>query len=297
MVEVRRQEGTRSGRGYVEKCLQGEALYGDDFDADEVEVWLQDESEAYLQLTRAQKHDYQYGYHALNDQHGYRHLPDKMFRAVLGVGSASGDELAPIVERCAGITIMEPAKGFEVSSIGGVPVKYVRPQMSGVLPFGDGEFDLLACLGVLHHLPNVSRTIREFHRCLESGGYALIREPVISMGDWRYPRKGLTKRERGIPAQLLREMLAATGFEIVRERACMFPVTARLRHVLGQPVYNSKLAVFIDNLFCSVRIWPNRYHPTSLWHKLRPACLFFVVRKPTSQRHSVEGMDQRTQSV
>jgi len=274
---------------HVEKCLRGEALYGEDLDTEGQEAWLRDESMGYFGLVSTSENEYRYGYHALNRRHGYQHLPEKRFRSVLGVGSAFGEELAPIAERCSEITILEPAQGFEVDTLRGIRVRYVTPESGGAFPFSDAAFDLLTCLGVLHHLPNVTRVIQESYRCLEPGGFALMREPVVSMGDWRRPRVGLTKHERGIPEPLFREMVVTTGFEIVRERPCMFPLTGRLRYLFRQPVYNSRLAISIDNVLCGVRFWPKNYHPTRMWHKLRPACVFLVLRKPVDRKREAAG--------
>jgi SAM-dependent methyltransferase len=42
------------------------------------------------------------------------------------------------------------------------------------LPFADGSFDLVYSNGVIHHLPDTARAIREFHRVLRPGGTALV---------------------------------------------------------------------------------------------------------------------------
>lgn len=64
-----------------------------------------------------------------------------------------------------------------------------------ILDFESEQFDLITCLGALHRIPNVSMVVNELYRCLGKGGYLLLREPVVSMGDWSVPREGLTKRE------------------------------------------------------------------------------------------------------
>ena len=89
-------------------------------------------------------------------------------------------------------------------------------------------FALVTCFGVLHHIPNVSFVMSELGRVLEPGGVMLLREPVISMGDWRKPRRGLTKRERGIPLHLLQRIAVESGFEVIKQSLCMFPTTPRL---------------------------------------------------------------------
>ena len=265
----------------IDECLQGNKLYGDNFSLKEIAAWFKDEEQGYFKLGAGNKEKYEYGYHALNLEHGFRFLPDKCFAQVLGVGSAYGDELSPIVAKSRSVFILEPSDGFIVKDIKGVPVTYSQPLPSGILPFENNQFDLATCFGVLHHIPNVSTVMNEFYRCLKPGGRILIREPIISMGDWRKSRPGLTKRERGIPLKRFREIIIVAGFEIVNEQKCMFSLTSRLKYFLNKPVYNSRFAIRVDGILCGLSIWAESYHPTNIFHKLRPTSVFYVLRKPS----------------
>lgn len=265
---------------YMDACLRGEKLYGDDFGSEAIEAWFKDEELGYFNLGASDKTRYEYAYHALNERHGFRNLPERAYPHILGVGSAYGEELMPIARKANHITILEPAEGFVVREISGVPITYAKPQASGILPFTDKFFDLITCFGVLHHIPNVSTIIREFYRCLNRGGYVLVREPIVSMGDWRKPRAGLTKHERGIPLDIFRRMILSAGFKIVQENKCVFSLTSRLHFLFSRPVYNSRLAVLIDNLICRLPIWSNRYHSTHFTQKLRATAVFYVLQKP-----------------
>lgn len=260
--------------------LRGEKLYGDDFSPVEIQEWFDDEQEAYANLGAKDRASYRYAYHALNTEHGYRHLPARHFKRVLSFGGAYGHELLPLIHRVQDVVISDPSEALEVSEISGVPVRYTKPQMDGSIPFPKGEFDLLTCFGVLHHIPNVSAVVAEFYRCLAPGGYALVREPIISMGDWRKPRRGLTMRERGIPLAILRELLRTVGFRIVRETLCVFPPMSRLHWFLKEPVYNYRWIVRWDRVVSALFAWNLRYHATNLAQKLRPAAAFYVLTKP-----------------
>lgn len=260
--------------------LSGRELYGNDFSQEEINAWFSDEAEGYYNLVEAQAQAYSYGYHSLNARHGFSRLPRQRFKHVLGVGSAYGDELAPVLERSDRISILEPSEGFKQDSIRNVPVTYVRPNSTGVLPFSDRNFDLITCFGVLHHIPNVGKVIDEYFRVLQPGGHVLLREPVTSMGDWRSPRRGLTKRERGIPLEMLRDMVSRAGFEVVRERKCMFSLTSRLRYVMSRPVFNNPLVVALDEFASALPVWSRVYHARSFWQKIRPSAVFFVLHKP-----------------
>ncbi|MBZ5627718.1 MAG: class I SAM-dependent methyltransferase [Acidobacteriia bacterium] len=245
--------------------LSGERLYGDDLSPTEIAQWFRDEADgccALLNHTRGS-----YDHHALNWHHGFRHLPNRRFARVLGIGSAYGDELNPILDRCGDVTILEPVSNFRDERF-----RYVEPDPSGRMPFGDQSFDLITCFGVLHHIPNVSTVISEISRCIAPGGWLLLREPVISMGDWNLPRRGLTKHERGIPPKLLHAMLANCGLTAFREARCWFPLTQRLS---AHP-YDSPTLVRVDALLCLLP-WPFWYHADHWWKKFRASSIYMVL--------------------
>ena len=249
----------------ISDFLTGKHLYGDDFSAEEIRGWLDDEKESYSSLFDVGGGGYGYGYHALNWEHGFRFLPGVRFRNVLGVGSSNGDEFKPIIERIGSLCILEPSERFKDGEIDGVPVRYVRPRPGGELPFTDNSFDLITCFGTLHHIPNVSKVVGEMHRVLAVGGLALVREPIVSLGDWRTPRKGLTARERGIPLDVFRSIIKSSGFKVLRERKCMFPRTNG--HLLA------------DKILSRLFEWNYNYHPKSFFQKLRPTSVFYVLQK------------------
>jgi len=60
-----------------EKYRQGEAIYGDDFDIKQIQQWYDEETEAYANLGSKDAEEYVYGYHALNQLHGFNYLKDK----------------------------------------------------------------------------------------------------------------------------------------------------------------------------------------------------------------------------
>lgn len=271
----------------MESFFSGNRLYGNDFSQDQIDAWFADEAEGYYNLTQSSDAGkYVYGYHALNKAHGFSALPKRRFGHVLGVGSAYGEELEPLLGCSDRISILEPSDGFKSTVLKGVPVNYLKPVASGDIPFDSDSLDLITCLGVLHHIPNVSKVVNEFYRVLKPGGYALVREPIISMGDWRKPRTGLTRRERGIPVQLMREFVELAGFEVVRERQCMFSLTSRLRYLTAGPVYNNGAIVALDAALSALPIWPRIYHARNALDKLRPTSVYFVLEKPIERRET-----------
>ena len=99
------------------------------------------------------------------------------------------------------------------------------------------------------------------------------------MGDWRHVRRGLTKRERGIPLSVFRQILSHAGFIIVKETLCGFPVTPRLGSLLKVHAYNSSIAVRVDQFLARVFAWNYRYHATRPCEKLIPTVAAYLLYK------------------
>lgn len=267
--------------------LSGQRLWGDDFTPEQIAAWYEDETEAYAALGRGSAVKDTYLYAALDRLHAWRRLPgSRRFDQVLGIGSARGEEFAQIAERIDHLTILEPSTQFVSASIHGVPTRYVKPAVDGAMPFANGFFDLTVCLGTLHHIPNVSFVIGELYRTLKPGGYAVVREPIVSLGDWTRPRRGLTARERGIPLDYLRTRLVSDGFEIVRQSPCFFSPVRRLLKLVGVRAYSSPLGSQLDAMGSRMFLWNRHYHPANVLEKLAPAAVYFVLRRPGAQSGS-----------
>lgn len=265
----------------TEACLRGDVLRGDDFSSEEIALWFEQEKEGYSSLGAADRTNYKYVYHALNKHHGYSRLPKNFIAAhLLGLGSAWGDELLPMVGRAQFATILDPSLAFSDARIDGLPVAYKQPNASGRIDLSDSSVDLVVCFGVLHHIPNVAFVIQEISRVLRPGGNFLLREPIVSMGDWRNVRPGLTKNERGIPLKILRKRLTDAGLCIKREALVDFaPLTRLISRCVRKDVFNSMKLVKIDSFICNFLKWNLRYHATRPWHKFRPTSAFFVCCK------------------
>lgn len=266
---------------FEERYLSGRELWGDDFGADDLAAWFADEREAYADLVHGEPTtDY---FRGINQMHGFRHLPGGRFARVLGVGSGTGEELLPIVERIDSATLLEPSQQLRRSAVGALRPAYVEPQASGTMPFESGVFDLVVCLGVLHHIANVTHVVHELARVTRSGGYVLVREPTTSMGDWRRPRRWTTMRERGIPIAILRRTLASAGFEVVREAPCLFPTTSRLISISPRLGPQGASGALLDALLSRAFARNHCYHATRRRQKLRPTAAFFVLRRRERQ--------------
>lgn len=260
--------------------LRGEVLIGDDYSPDQILRWFAEEEEGYANLGANDRARYRYGYHALNWIHGFSALPLRPIPHALGLGSAYGEEFRPILDRIMNITIIDPSDQLAVKSIEGVPVKYKKPDPQGLIRFPDESFDLLTCFGVLHHIPNVSFLLKEMGRVVRKGAFVLIREPAVSMGDWRYSRPGLTMHERGIPERLMRSAIESAGLEITNSIYCDFAPIAKLGKILKiENIYNSPAITKLDALFCKMFAWNLRYHNERIWHKVAPSSIYWVCQK------------------
>lgn len=260
--------------------LSGTKLYGDDFTIDEINEWFADEAEGYANLGAKVKKDYNYHYHKLNNQHGFKYIQKRTFNEVLGVGSAYGKEFKPISDIINKITILDPSDAFsDVKEILGTPCEYIKPASDGNMPFKNNQFDLITSFGTMHHIPNVSHVMSECYRCLDNGGIMLFREPIVSMGDWTKPRTGLTKRERGIPLNLLDEMIQKIGFDAIHRSFCNFPILPQISNKIGVSAYNNYFMTMADKLISQLFSWNIKYHRTKLFEKIAPGSVFYVLKK------------------
>jgi len=259
----------------------GNKLFGDDFTLPEIEQWFADEAEGYANLGAKKRENYRYVYHQLNKHHLFQHLNKSTFTNVLGLGSAYGEELEPLASRAKHFTILDPSDAFaDTTEILNTPCKYHKPNANGEMTFENDTFDLITCFGVLHHIPNVSTVLRECYRCLKPGGQMLIREPISSMGDWSKPRKGLTKRERGIPVAVFQNIIENTGFRVDKKAYSNFPILPKLAKKFGIVAYNNSVATWIDAILCLLTSWNITYHREKLHRKFAPGAINIVLKKP-----------------
>jgi len=262
--------------------LSGKKLYGDDFGPEELKNWYEDEELGYYNLVHDSSDDeteYAYGYSALNEHYAYRFIRDKHYHRALTLGCARGDDVEPISKNVGEFLALEPAEKWWRPTIGEASANFVKPEVSGDIICKTGSIDLTVCLGVLHHIPNVTHVINEIARVSKSGAIFVLREPVSTMGDWNNPRRGLTKNERGFPLSWLDDTLTRAGFEAEHRALCMFPATPRIGSLLKVSAYARRDLVILDKLFSTVTRWNYHYHRDKPFKKIAPANVFYVLRK------------------
>jgi SAM-dependent methyltransferase len=271
----------------VDTYLNGEELYGDDFDDEELSRWYAEEEQGYFDLVNPQEQPdagYDYGYSAFNDLHAFDYLGRRHFRRCLALGCARGDDVAPLADHVDKFIGIEPAERWWSDSIGGKPAVYKKPSLRGDIPLPDESVDLAVSLGVLHHIANASFVISEVARVLEPNGLFVVREPISWMGDWRQPRRGLTKNERGIPWRILEARFRENNLQIERRRFVMTNPLLKAAKLTGmQAPFSSRAFSYLDWAVSTALSFNDRYRRTSVLHKLAPGSAFYIVRKAEAQ--------------
>ena len=267
----------------MDRYFRGEALWGDDFAPDELEAWWKAEEEGYSGLIAGKQEERRYSYHALNRRLFFDRYPVAPGARVLGLGSALGHELLPIKDRIGEAVIVDPSDSFaRHTALGEVAVRYLKARVDGAIDCPDHSFDIVTCFGVLHHIANVSTVMREAFRALKPGGVMFCREPIVTQGDWRRPRAGLTRNERGIPLVLFRRIAVDAGFEIERATLYDFAPFQRVMANLGKPAFSNALATWVDAVLSRLFAFNTRYHRPRTLEKFGPASLALVLRKPAA---------------
>lgn len=267
----------------MESFLKGERLFGDDFTIDQIQRWYEEEKEGFADLGSKDRTNYYYGYHVVNSLHGFSKLRASSFENVLGFGSAYGLEFLPIINRISKLVIIEPSEKLRSEKIGTITPIYIKPQISGQIQFPDETFNLITCFSAIHHICNVTFVVGELIRVLKPGGYILLREPIVSMGDWRLPRKGLTKNERGIPVKFFEDIFYAQNV-IVEAKTYCFTAPGLFERTIGRflkkPYYSYIIGARFDKSLSFLLRSNSHYYSKKHLHKFAPSTIFFVIRKP-----------------
>lgn len=176
-------------------------------------------------------------------------LPDKNVHSYLDLGCGTGHMLARVCSRLqpGKVTAVDHSEGMirearkipELSQVGSV--QFVHSDLLEFLESADESFDLISCVGVLHHLkvPNIKQVLDRCKQSLSPGGHLLIAEPIDAqtlrefprwLERWNrkswaaglgYSRTAEEPDEHPLPESLLPEAIREAGFKIVAERRGM----------------------------------------------------------------------------
>ncbi len=95
---------------------------------------------------------------------------------VLDLGCGSGRWSRYVARRCRFVEAVDPSTAV-VAAQGQVrDLRNVRVTQAsvGTLPFEDGVFDFILCLGALHHIPDTARALKAAAEKLRPGGWILL---------------------------------------------------------------------------------------------------------------------------
>ena len=262
----------------IDEYFSGKKLIGNDYDMERLKQWYKEEEDAYYDLFIESQYQPFRNNDYLHSMYGFNYLKSKRttFDEVLGFGSADGKELQPIIEQIQNLTIIESSERYFKDS---EKCKYVKATISGELPFPSNRFDLIVSFATLHHIASVSTVMSEFYRCLKPGGFCLIKEPITSMGDWRFRRKGCTKNERGIPVGLFDDIISKNEFRVLKRNFHDFPAVSRFWTKFHIQVFNNPFAMYIDRFLSKLFQFNIKYHRTNVIEKLMPNYVFYVLMK------------------
>jgi SAM-dependent methyltransferase len=146
---------------------------------------------------------------------------------LLDVGCGTGQSRRLYIERCRHYVGLDVSQAALRKAAARFPSStWLRGDALG-MPFGDGQFDVVAFSSVLHHIEDFSRPLREALRVLRPGGYVFAYDPNLlhpAMALFRDPRsltytpKGVSPNERPLAPWQLRRCFEDAGFASLRQR-------------------------------------------------------------------------------
>ncbi len=95
---------------------------------------------------------------------------------VLDMGCGSGRWTRYLSGKVGSIDAVDPSEAIFTAAAAHQDLANVRWSQAGLdpIPFNDGTFDLVICLGVLHHVPETGEALARLARKVKRGGHLLI---------------------------------------------------------------------------------------------------------------------------
>jgi demethylmenaquinone methyltransferase / 2-methoxy-6-polyprenyl-1,4-benzoquinol methylase len=156
---------------------------------------------------------------------------DTLLDLACGTGAAVR-AAAPDVRRAVGFDVSPGMIAQARARAGGLPnVEFHEGDVSGPLPFAEGEFTAILCTSAFHHFPRPLDTIAEISRVTGPGGRVVIadanrRHPAVFVLDLLLRRLQRSHVGYRSPAQLMRDLrgagFASASYCTTRWRAIAF---------------------------------------------------------------------------
>jgi len=202
-------------------------------------------------------------------------------RHLLEIGCGLGFETIEYLKRGVRVTatdLTEPATHLARShfELEGVKPEDIRVEDVLALSFPDGSFDAVSASGVVHYSGNTAQAIREIHRVLKPGGWAIIhgfyRRPSWMRILTRLARENIELPDEEAPCidcltekQILAMFDGFTIGEVEREHFRAGPIGARrgrIKMLLYErgfvPVYNLLPRFIAERLACKLTVTASR---------------------------------------
>jgi len=174
----------------------------------------------------------------------FQQIPQRRFERALDLGTGVGyvlPALANLAEEVVGADL-SPVIRYAATMLDKRGLRNVRLIMADLskLPFSSETFDLVVCLSVIEHIPDLQAAFAEMRRALRKGGSLLIGYPM-EHAVFRFLEDLLrlqTRRQRGRPTGDAFRPHVSTFHEIEKSWHQLFEVNARQDiRLMGLPIY------------------------------------------------------------
>lgn len=270
------------------KIKSGDHLAGDDFSIDDINIWFNQEKEAYYVSDSGQNlvEDRWYEYaRYLNHKVGFDKLTfdENDNFSVLVIGPGPGKEMEKFSKKYknAKLHFIESSENYKNELSVSFPNSIVLDaNIDASINLKSNSINLIVAFSVLHHIPNVSKCLGELYRVLKDDGIMFLREPCGSMGDWRGPRS-TTPNERGISKKwFLKE------FDKLNLRLLSSPVPVlfdQLNKIFVKSIFGRlssfHLIYFLDRIISKVVSFNDYYWRDNYLKKIGPSAYFYRLKK------------------
>lgn len=258
-------------------------LPGNDHGIDNIRKWYEEEEAWHDRFSngRNDKNDYWIVYEVFNRKYAInKHVKFSRDSKILSFGCAEGSDTSRLYDehKFQLFGVEASAELIDAFKKNNPEAVIVKAQIDGSIDYPDESFDHIFCFGVLHHIPNVSFIIKEFHRVLKTGGVAVIREPLCWMYSGKNRPDDLSPNERGIPESFFRKEFTSTGFELLEVKYSFYKPLMSLIRKFGFIDKFPGLVYHADKLLCSIPR-KHKYYPQTFLDRFTPSSAYYIVKK------------------
>jgi 2-polyprenyl-3-methyl-5-hydroxy-6-metoxy-1,4-benzoquinol methylase len=173
-------------------------------------------------------------------------------RNVLDVGAGSGRHSLQAFRLGAHVAAVDVGDAIEVARRN-LPADVLTVQADAErLPFAESAFDLVAAIGVLHHLPDPERALRGLFRYVRPGGYVHIYLYWLPRQRWQRGVLQLVTAARIVTTRLPHAVLRLLSYPVAAAAFAVFVLPHRVlrRSALGRRIaLNLPLGTYADYPF------------------------------------------------